>query len=187
MRYITPAPRDAPCADADVLNECPHDLWLALDLDHGGSWTHYDRFTLRVSWPASVSTTNTPFIIHDFSHTSQHPATVAISLHPPPASESASAHARTARLHLARIRLTEEGVRVPALTHHAIMPVPFVVRLEPLILGVLPASVMPVLATLLVVLTAATYGVVPAVLRVVGDAAAKAGKELEALERRRKG
>ena len=78
-------------------------------------------------------------------------------------------------------------MRVPALTHHAIMPVPFVVRLEPLILGDLPASVMPVLSTLLVVLTAATYGVVPAVWRVVGDAAGKAGRELEALERRRKG
>jgi hypothetical protein len=32
---------------------CPHDLWLALDLD-GEEWTKYDRFTLRVSWPASV-------------------------------------------------------------------------------------------------------------------------------------
>jgi len=50
---------------------CPHELWLALDLDgdivghgeekRGGdvAWKgHYDRFTLRVSWPASVSLPN---------------------------------------------------------------------------------------------------------------------------------
>ena len=67
------------------------------------------------------------------------------------------------------------------------MPVPFVVRLEPLVLGVLPLSVIPVVSTLLVVLAGAAYGVVPAVLKVVGDAAGEAGRELEVLERRRKG
>ena len=186
MRHIIPAPRDAPCTDTNVPNECPHDLWLALDLDHDATWTHYDRFTLRVSWPASVSTSTLP-ITHDYSYTSQHPATVAISLHPPPTLESASTHARNARLHLARIRLTEEGVRVPALSQDEIMPVPFVVRLEPLVLGVLPLSVIPVVSTLLVVLAAAAYGVVPAVLKVVGDATGEAGRELEVLERWRKG
>jgi hypothetical protein len=43
---------------------CPHDLWFVLDLDgdgrngHNGdvaAWKNYDQFTLRVSWPASVS------------------------------------------------------------------------------------------------------------------------------------
>ena len=45
---------------------CQHDLWLVLDLDGDGqnehehrngdsAWKRYDRFTLRVSWPASVS------------------------------------------------------------------------------------------------------------------------------------
>ena len=46
------------------LPHCPHDLWVLLDLDgdewygHNGVlalWKNYDRFTLRVSWPASVS------------------------------------------------------------------------------------------------------------------------------------
>ncbi|KAN0130046.1 hypothetical protein V8E53_012200 [Lactarius tabidus] len=169
VRHITPAaPHAPPCADDDAPNECPHDLWLTLDLDHDGTWTHYDRFTLRVSWPAS------------------HPAVVAISLHPPPSSASDSAPVRTARHHLARIRLTEEGVRVPAAsTQHA--TVPLVVRLEPLVFGVLPPSVIPVVATLLVLLSAAAYGVVPAVLRLVEDAAGMAGRELEMLEKRRKG
>jgi len=44
---------------------CPHELWLALDLDGdlddgkrdgNAAWKgRYDRYTLRVSWPASVS------------------------------------------------------------------------------------------------------------------------------------
>jgi len=32
---------------------CPHELWLALDLDDE-SWMAYSKFTLRLSWPASV-------------------------------------------------------------------------------------------------------------------------------------
>ncbi|KAH9164518.1 hypothetical protein EDB89DRAFT_414826 [Lactarius sanguifluus] len=63
---ITPAPSHAPCKDDGAPGECPHDLWFALDLDHGGAWTPYDRFTLRVSWPAS------------------HPVAVALSLTPRP-------------------------------------------------------------------------------------------------------
>ena len=80
----TPAPlrvsRQDPLCDDDEYERdvdpfmrqiCPHELWLALDLDgdivgHGeregggnAAWKgHYDRFTLRVSWPASVSSPN---------------------------------------------------------------------------------------------------------------------------------
>jgi hypothetical protein len=123
-------------------------------------------------------------ISHRILH--QHPATVAISLHPPPSSASASdsAPVRSARYHLARVRLTEEGVRVPAASTLD-AAVPLVVRLEPLVLGILPPSVIPVVATLLVVLAAAAYGVVPAVLRVIEDAAGMAGRELEMVEKRR--
>ena len=72
------APPNSLCDNAeDVVNSfillshssrpaCPHDLWLVLDLDGDGkngyehsngdsAWKSYDRFTLRVSWPASVS------------------------------------------------------------------------------------------------------------------------------------
>jgi hypothetical protein len=54
------------------LPHCPHDLWLVLDLDgdgrHGdlGAWNNYDRFTLRVSWPASVSPLTITFSLHIF-------------------------------------------------------------------------------------------------------------------------
>jgi hypothetical protein len=65
------------------------------------------------------------------------------------------------------------------------MRVPLVVRLEPLLLGVLPASVLPVVATLLVVLAAAACCVLPPVLRVVEDALGTARRELELLENRK--
>jgi hypothetical protein len=67
-------PSDPLCDnDEDAMNllrgssnppHCPHDLWIVLDLDDDGrhghngdmaAWKNYDRFTLRVSWPASVS------------------------------------------------------------------------------------------------------------------------------------
>lgn len=62
--------------------------------------------------------------------------------------------------------------------------VPLIVRLEPLMLGVLPASVLPVVATLLVVLAATAYVVLPSVLRVVENAVGTARRELEFLEKR---
>ncbi|KAH9046961.1 hypothetical protein EDB83DRAFT_2523228 [Lactarius deliciosus] len=167
VRDITPAPSHAPCKDDGAPGECPHDLWFALDLDNGGAWTRHDRFTLRVSWPAS------------------HPAAVALSLHPAPPPPPSASPVRTARLHLARLRLTEEGVRVPVLSTAQHQPVPLVVRLEPLMLGVLPASVLPVAATLLVVLAAAACGVLPPVLRVVEGAVGTARREFELLEKRR--
>ena len=89
MKDRTPAPaplrrgpRDSLCDEDEVGNDvhpfmrrhCPHELWLALDLDSffvgdgerederedkkAWKWKgHYNdrRFTLRVSWPASVS------------------------------------------------------------------------------------------------------------------------------------
>ncbi len=76
-------------------------------------------------------------------------------------------------------------MRVPVLAHAPGMRVPLVVRLEPLVLGVLPASVLPVVATLLVVLAAAAFGVLPPVLRVVEGAVGTARKELELLDKRR--
>jgi hypothetical protein len=33
---------------------CPHELWITLDLMQGG-WDVYNKFTVRLSWPASAS------------------------------------------------------------------------------------------------------------------------------------
>jgi len=138
-------------------------------------WKAYDRFTLRVSWPAS------------------HPVQVALSLHSP-ALPSASSSERTARVHFARIRLVQEGVRVP--NHHAGIElgpenrygeggseaVPLVVLLEPLLLGVLPTSVAPTAVTVLCVLVFLAYGVLPRIWARLGRVVESARGELAALE-----
>jgi hypothetical protein len=80
------APLDPSCdTDEDVMDPfmgssppCPHDLWIVLDLDGDGqngrgksAWKSYDRFTLRVSWPASVSppSTHTHYKPHHYAFT----------------------------------------------------------------------------------------------------------------------
>lgn len=56
---VVPAPLNTPlesiCGlpDEEVGQTCRHELWLALDLD-ADAWSSYDKFTLRISWPASV-------------------------------------------------------------------------------------------------------------------------------------
>ena len=54
-----------PCKDDDDDDECPHEIWLVLDIDSWSS-THYERFTLRVSWPASVRVSPSLFSHHFF-------------------------------------------------------------------------------------------------------------------------
>src|SRR5712675_3665421 len=235
VRDRVPAPlpgdlRDSLCGDSEDVHPfkrrpCPHELWLALDLDGRGNgdrdgdrgrddenlgWKTYHRFTLRVSWPASVSD---PLILthihhslsnlriwkHALTHTShqQHPAQVALSLHSP-ALPSAPSSARRARVHFARIRLTQEGIRVP--NHHAGIglgpetwygegsggeAVPLVVILEPLVLGMLPSSVVPTAATVLCVLGVLVYGVLPCILTRLGSVVESARGELAALEERK--
>jgi hypothetical protein len=39
--------------DGSSAENCPHEIWLVLSIDSQG-WCAYDKFTLRVSWPASV-------------------------------------------------------------------------------------------------------------------------------------
>ena len=42
---------------------CPHEFWLILDLDREG-WREYEKFTLRLSWPAYVRSLS--FLIFGF-------------------------------------------------------------------------------------------------------------------------
>jgi hypothetical protein len=63
-----------------------------------------------------------------------------------------------------------------------VVMVSFIVLLEPLILGVLSMSVIPVVWTLLVVLGVGTCGVLPWVWRTVEEVARRARSELEVEE-----
>ena len=142
-----------------------------------------------------------------FSFREKHPVQVELSLHHPtpppyPSSVSSVPSVRMARLHFARIRLAQEGVRPPhkaeergnlhTQSEHKGSEaeegaVPLVVILEPLVLGVLPASILPVASTLLVgvlgllgVLGATGTG--PGVWRGLGEVVEKARKELAVVE-----
>ncbi|KAJ2917834.1 hypothetical protein MD484_g2549, partial [Candolleomyces efflorescens] len=42
---------------------CLQELWIALDLD-GESWQSYDKFTLRLSYPASVRSRLPFYLLH---------------------------------------------------------------------------------------------------------------------------
>ena len=56
---VTPAPLDTAlqsiCEEPPVTNSCAHQLWITLDLDDP-RWRSFSKFTLRLSWPAFVST-----------------------------------------------------------------------------------------------------------------------------------
>jgi hypothetical protein len=57
--HVQPAPSNTP---SSVICEtrngtaCTHEIWAVLDLD-SSSWSSFRKFTLRISWPAYVSTT----------------------------------------------------------------------------------------------------------------------------------
>jgi hypothetical protein len=92
------------------------------------------------------------------------------------------------RLHIARIRLKQEGVPVPGTRQreHREEGVPLVVLLEPLILGVLPASVLPTVMALLILLGVVACSVLPYVLRsVLGEVVEGARRELALLGERK--
>ncbi|PPQ79363.1 hypothetical protein CVT25_002633 [Psilocybe cyanescens] len=119
---------------------CPHEHWVVLDLDQG-QWRHFDRFTLRISWAAFNPT--------DFS----------IKVYNPTALDAFSDRTHSAissktRRKYARIQLVHTGVLTPPVndTLDAILrhEVPFILTLEPLHLGIIPSSVIPVIGAILV-------------------------------------
>jgi len=110
---------------------------------------------------------------------------VSLELHRPIVSSatapSSSDTMAPRRLHLARIRLKQEGIPVPG-TRQREEGVPLVVLLEPLVLGVLPASVLPTVVALLVLLGVMACSVLPYVLKsVLGEVVERARTELALL------
>jgi len=144
---ILPAPLGTPIQDVckhhnykgDLLS-CPHELWTVLDLDD--RWHSYSSFTLRLSWLASHPT---DFSIHiyDVEQVSAHLGLVLQAEAFPPR-----------RVKYACIQAIDTGVRPSHLPSHSNLPrssstpVPFILILEPLYFGILPRSILPVLAYL---------------------------------------
>ena len=82
------------------------------------------------------------------------------------------------RLKYARIRLVDTGIRAPSSGSAPNPPVPFIVRLEPLYLGILPASVLPVLLFLLPVVAFAALVMAPRIHRYLAAVAGDAKRDL---------
>ena len=78
----------------------------------------------------------------------------------------------------ARIRLVDTGIVSPSVTTHPNALVPFIVRLEPLYLGVIPASVFPVLVFLVLVVAFAVIVMVPRIQVYLAKVADDARDEL---------
>ncbi|KAF5368845.1 hypothetical protein D9758_002952 [Tetrapyrgos nigripes] len=169
MKHVCAGPEDL----LSRTPQCPHEIWLKLDLDQD-RWISFSKFTLRISWPASSPA--------DFSINIYNPEQVAtrfqVSSTPNP-----SAPDRNTRTKYARIRLVDTGVRTPM--QHSFPPpptiarVPFMVIVEPLYLGVIPASVLPV-GTVLAPLLAVLFFVVPRVNSYIEGLASAIGKDLKA-------
>ncbi|RPD64738.1 hypothetical protein L227DRAFT_649908 [Lentinus tigrinus ALCF2SS1-6] len=177
---VLPAPVDTPIADvcepvtAASLGKCPHELWLSLGLDES-AWSSFSKFTLRVSSPASHPT--------DFYVNIYTPEALAKLAYGDRASEHTSPPGANFRRMFARIRLVNGAL--PAQRNATIQPVPFIVTVEPLLFGVLPGSVIPIVACLLFVGLAAGFLVFPRVSRYLGKVADKVRAET-AIERGRK-
>jgi hypothetical protein len=152
-----------------LLAPCAHEVWVALELD--GAWAHHAAFTLRVSAPASVcplrsSAFALPTVLSEPCHP-QHPANFFVHLVGPgddpamlPLPDTLAALVNTpARTLYARVQALHTGVtpRTPDAATHAPPDVPFVLTLEPLLAGVVPASMLPVGAAIVVAAALAAW------------------------------
>lgn len=173
-------------------------------LDVDGSdrkWSRYARFTLRISWPAWVRAAFVAKSMRSGNNRLQAPADFIIDIYssdnlqdampvhaktptriianpePTPTDIPAGESASVSRTMFARIRLVDTGVRPPAAAAPA-EPVPFAVLLEPLYFGVVPASVVPIVAFLVPVVLCAAWVVAPFVNAQLARVADQARKEI---------
>ncbi|KAH9885441.1 hypothetical protein C8Q73DRAFT_795858 [Cubamyces lactineus] len=174
---VSPAPTDTPIASVcepisgNIPGDCPHETWLTVDLD-ASPWLSYSKFTLRVSWPA------------------MHPADFFIDIYSPSQLAERFGHSKDAPDHsaaltrkkFARIRVVHSGVFTPSPENvkRTVEPVPFIVLVEPLYLGVLPASLVPTLTFLLAVVAVAGFVVLPRVNGLLFSAAEQVKVEISA-------
>ncbi|KZT02029.1 uncharacterized protein LAESUDRAFT_738895 [Laetiporus sulphureus 93-53] len=182
---VQPAPLRTPltqvCEDLTAVRSgepCPHELWLVLDLDDL-EWSECSKYTLRISWPASSPA--------DFAIQTYSPELLDEVLHPRNGVDAANSSvlpSKTKRTY-ARIRVIDTGFRTPTFGYQdSVQPVPFMLKLEPLYLGVLPISVAPVLLFLMAAVAFATVVILPPVNRYLSAIASKARAEITSLQKK---
>ena len=126
-------------------------------------------------------------LFHSFSlGKTQHPGRFRIDLYTPetlsrelslPVSIAKPRAGRT-RVRYARIRVVDIGVRPPSAKPSEPEPIPFILVLEPLYLGVLPATVLPTIMFLVPLVFFAGLAV-PSVYRYLSRIAEKSREELK--------
>ncbi|KAG2153537.1 uncharacterized protein EDB93DRAFT_222600 [Suillus bovinus] len=170
--------------DSENPFSCLHELWVALDLDDE-NWSSYSKFTLRLSWPAS-SPADFLLEIHSpqaiLTRLSRLPHQSAIDDASITAPHLSRAGLSTTRLKYARIRVVDTGIRTPTGTPDLPMPaaqaISFIVVLEQLYLGVIPASLLPTVCFLIPVLSCAALAT-PWILAYLDHFIKEARKELD--------
>lgn len=185
-------PGTQPCVPS-AAGGCTHELWAILDLDA----EHHAKYSLRLSWPGSMPT--------DFSMDIFDPADAAAGLLRNDAGAQ-EGQAQT-RSKYVRIRAIDAGVRTPTSSYlfsylYPFAPyapntsaisdpdsgtqeeeVHFFLTLDPLLLTLLPASLLPFLGVALTVLTLVGVFVLPRVQAGVAALVADVHAEMEMKER----
>ncbi|CDO74839.1 hypothetical protein BN946_scf185022.g9 [Trametes cinnabarina] len=186
---VQPAPVDTPVTmlceplSRDTLRECDHETWLKLSLD-APPWTSSSKFTLRISWPAMHPV---EFFIDVYS-----PESLSTLLHGRERAQNkptSDPDPSLTRQRFARIRVIHGGVFTPSSTNvnGTIDAVPFIIAVEPLYLGVLPASLAPTVVFLVVLATVAGFVVYPRIYNYLFAVAERVRNDTVAAEERRKG
>ncbi|KAF8580123.1 hypothetical protein K439DRAFT_329154 [Ramaria rubella] len=136
--------------------QCAHEFWVVLEI---GEWhepeskvSGWQTFTLRLSWPASTPVNFDIDLFKAFAlHTDLHPVV----------QETGDWR------QYARIRASNTGLRTldGFATSHIPDPISFDLKLEPLLCGVLPHSVVPIGLLLLVTITVSIFAIPHVALR----------------------
>ncbi|VDC02702.1 unnamed protein product [Peniophora sp. CBMAI 1063] len=128
-------------------------VWVVLDLDDP-AWASYEHFTVKVSNPASISADVELEIFTLSALTAQYNNMSAVD----------PAHSITSRKQYAHISAKISSVASPPHSGR-IMTARFILSIEPLSLGVVPMSVLPLIASIPVLILlahlAGTYLVLP--------------------------
>ncbi|KAI5897090.1 uncharacterized protein SCHCODRAFT_02533959 [Schizophyllum commune H4-8] len=133
---IVPLQESGNLNDLDELSVGDSELWVELRVG-SGPWSAYDHFTVRISSPASV------------------PADFYLAVF----------DTESPRTKLVRVRARHIGVPASYAVATDIERAPFVITMEPLLLGVLPQSVLPFLGVAVVTIFVALRFVLPWVTR----------------------
>ncbi|KAL1705458.1 hypothetical protein EV121DRAFT_203464 [Schizophyllum commune] len=124
----------------DDLSVGDSELWVELRAE-SEPWSAYDHFTVRISSPASA------------------PADFYLAIFDPASAEAPR------RTKLARVRARHIGVSASYAAATAPKAAPFVITMEPLLLGILPQSVLPFLGVAAMTIFVAFRFVLPWVTR----------------------